>query len=630
AEAQRALAAHPWPDGADLRVRMGLHTGEPTPSGGGYVGLDLHRAARICAAGHGGQVLLSDAIRGLAGRAVPDGVGLRDLGEHRLKDLQHPEHLFQLLIPGLPSEFPPLRTLEARPHNLPLQATTLLGRAREVAAARERVLRDDVRLLTLTGPGGTGKTRLALQVAAELIDHFADGVFFVPLAPISDPGLVASTVALTLGIRDPGGRPVLENLREHLRDRQILLVLDNFEQILLAAPLVGELLAVCRGLKVLVTSRAPLELRGEQEFPVPPLALPDPKHPPPIEALGQYGAVALFIERATAIRPDFAVTNDNAPAVAEICVRLDGLPLAIELAAVWIRLLSPQAMLTRLERRLPLLTGGARDLPARQQTLRGAIAWSYDLLDEGERALFRRLAIFVGGCTLEAAEAVCNPEGDLGLDVLDGVASLVAKSLLRQEEGPEGEPRFGMLETIREYGLEQLEADATRGRHAAFFLAFAEEAEPKLLGAEQVTWLQRLEAEHDNFRAVLGRSRVGEVAADVGLRLAGALQWYWRVRGLLGEGRGWAETMLALPGAAARTAARARALNAAARLANLQADYTAARPLALESAAIAREVGDLAGVARAGPAGVCGDGCGKRAPGAVTLGGERGALPDGR
>jgi non-specific serine/threonine protein kinase len=496
-----------------------------------------------------------------------------------------------------------LRTRETRPGDLPLQPTALLGRDREVAAALERLLRPEVRLLTLTGPGGTGKTRLALEVAVELVNQFADGVVLVPLAALSDPELVPATIAQTLGLREVSGRSLLEGVAGFLRDKQLLLLLDNFEQILPAAPAVAEFLAACPRLKVLVTSRAPLELSGEHEQVVPPLPLPDLAHLPPPEALLGYGAVALFVQRAAALKPEFALTEDNAPAVAAICCRLDGLPLALELAAARIRLLSPAAILSRLERRLPLLTSGARDLPQRQQTLRNTIAWSNDLLNETERLLFRRLAVFAGGFTLEAAEAVADPDGTPGIDVLDDIGSLVAQSLLVQQEGPDGEPRIGMLETIREYGLEQLaacgEAEVTRGRHAAYFLALAEKAEPKLLGAEQVTWLQYLEAERENFRAVLARSRDGEVAADVGLLLVGALQWYWRLRGPLSEGRVWTEAMLGLPGAAAPTAARARALNAAARLANLQADFPAARALAVECAAIARTVGDLATVAHA-------------------------------
>ncbi|MFQ5794857.1 MAG: AAA family ATPase [Candidatus Bipolaricaulia bacterium] len=391
-----------------------------------------------------------------------------------------------------------------------------------------------MRLLTLTGAGGTGKTRLGLQAAADLIDDFEDGVYFVDLAPISDPGLVVSAIAQKMGVREAevGGRPLLDSLKEHLRDKQILLLLDNFEQVVAAAPQVAELLAACAWLKLLVTSREPCHVRGEHVFPVPPLALPEPdrKRPLAIEYLMQYEAVRLFIDRAQAVKPDFAVTHENAPAVAEICIRLDGLPLAIELAAARITLLPPQVMLARLGSRLKLLTGGARDLPARQQTLRATIDWSYDLLDASEQTLFERLSVFVGGCTLEVAEAVCNGTGDLELDVdvLDGLASLVDKNLLRQEEQVEGAPRFLMLETIREYGLERLEAsgeaEATQRTRADYYLALAEQAEPKLWGGpEQGEWLDRLEVEHDNLRAALAWcEQSGE--CEVGLRLGVALR----------------------------------------------------------------------------------------------------------
>ncbi len=597
--AQRALAAHRWPDDAEPWVRMGLHTGEPTSSGGGYVGLDVHRGARICAAAHGGQVLLSDAVRALAERALPERVGLRDLGEHRLKDLQQSEHIFQLVIPDLRSEFPAIQTLEARPNNLPAQATPLIGREREIEAARALLLREGVRLVTLTGPPGIGKTRLGLQLAADLLDHFPDGVFFVVLAPISDPSLVASVIAQTLDIREAGGRPASELLKDALRDTRRLLVLDNFEQILPAAPLVAELLGACPGLKVLVTSRAVLRLSGEYDFSVPPLLLPAQRPLPPLDQLTQYEAVRLFIERAQAAKADFAVTNENAPAVAEICHRLDGVPLAIELAAVRIRLVSPPAMLARLAHRLPLLTGGARDRPGRQQTLRDTITWSHDLLDRSEQRLFRRLAVFVGGCTLEVTEAVCTVGGDLGIDVLDGLGSLVDKSLLRQVEH-QREPRFGMLETIREFALEQLQASGELGdlrrRHAAYFLGLAEEAEPKLRTAEQDRWLARLESEQDNLRAVLAWSQAEAGEAQTGQRLAGALGWFWYVHGHHTEGRRWLDTVLAAGGGAAGTV-RAKALAAAGQLVQRQAEYGRATAMIEEALALYRAAEDTSGVA---------------------------------
>ena len=598
--AQRALAAHPWPEGAPIRVRMGLHTGEGTLGGDNYAGLDVHRAARIAAAGHGEQVLLSAATCALVQGTLPAGVETRDLGEHRLKDLERPEELAQLVITGLRADFPPPRTLTARPSNLPVQVTSFIGREREVAAVRE--LLGGTRLLTLTGPGGTGKTRLGLRAAGELLGDFADGVFFVPLAPISDPALVPSTIAGALRVEEEASRPVSETLRDWLRGRELLLVLDNFEQLVPAASLVGELLSAAPRLKALVTSRAVLHLAGEQEFPVPPLALPDPRHLPALEALSQYDSVALFIQRARAVRPDFAVTNENAPAVAEICARLDGLPLAIELAAARIRILAPQAILARLEHRLTLLTGGARDLPARQQTLRDAIAWSYDLLEPAERRLFDRLSVFVGGWAFESGEAVCDPDRALGIDLLDGLSSLIDKSLLRQEEAAHGEPRFQMLETIREFGLERLEAGGDRGavlrRHAAHFGALAEEAEPELTGARQAEWLDRLEHEHDNLRAAL-RWAIDADEAQTGLRIGGAIWRFWHLRSHLREGRDWLERLLALPDAQAETAARGRALGAAGSLAYWQGDHETTRRHYEASLAAYRAAGDRRGTAEA-------------------------------
>jgi predicted ATPase/class 3 adenylate cyclase len=603
-EAQRALASHQWPDDASVRVRMGLHTGEPVLAGGGYVGLDVHRAARIGAAAHGGQILLSQSTRDLVATELPEGAALLDLGAHRLKDLQQPEHLYQLVVPDLPADFPPPRTLDAHFHNLPEQPTPLLGRDREVATVRALLLREDVRLVTLTGPGGMGKTRLGLQVAAELSDRFDDGVFFVALAPIADPGLVVPTFAQTLGLRESGARSAMESLQAYLARKQVLLLLDNFEQVVAMAPAVAELLAACPRLKALVTSRQTLRLRGEHEFPVPPLELPEA--PDNLQTLSQCAASALFIERALAVQPDFSVTQADAHAVAEICRRLDGLPLAIELAAARVKLLSPQAMLARLSRRLDLLTDGPRDLPFRQQTLRDTIGWSYDLLAPGEQTLFRRLAVFSGGWSLEAAEAVCPVGGGEGIGVLEGLGSLVDKSLVRRNVvGPQREPRFSMLETIREYGLEQLgasgEAEALRRAHAAYYLALAEEAAPYLTGSEQSIWLERLERDHDNLRAALGWARDrGDVA--LGLRLAGALWRFWYTRGYLSEGRGWLEDMLTL---SERTddpaigSMRTKALYGAATLASTQNDFNRALVLWEASLALSREVGDKAVAASA-------------------------------
>jgi predicted ATPase/class 3 adenylate cyclase len=550
-EIQRAFAAERWPTPRPIQVRIGLHTGEAELRDGDYYGSAVNRCARIRAIGHGGQTLLSEATAALLRNDLPATTSLVDLGEHRLKDLVRPERVFQLTSSDLRTDFPPLVSLDARPNNLPVQPTPLIGRQREIEAVRDLLSRHDVRLVTLTGPGGTGKTRLALQVTAELIDDFQDGVFFVELAPIGDPTLVVPTIAQSVGLQDVGGRPALDALIDYLSDKRLLLLLDNFEQILAAAPVVADLLGAAPGLKVLVTSRAVLHLRGEHEFPVPPLGLPEPGRRSLARELASYPAIALFSQRATAVRPGFALTDENALAVADICRRLDGLPLAIELAAARVKLLAPQAMLARLERRLPLLTGGARDLPERQRTLRGAIAWSYDLLDEPERRLFRRLAVFVGGCTVDAAEAIGAVDGEPGVDIFDGIASLVDKSLLRQHDGPDGEPRFAMLETIREFGLEQLaaadEEASVRHRHLDWFADFAERCQPGVFGPEGPAWLDRMAAELDNLRAATGWSMTEPTSggARAGLRVAGALQQLWLWRDNLAEGQRWLEQTLA-------------------------------------------------------------------------------------
>ena len=614
AEAQRTLAKQLWPEGGALRVRVGLHTGEPArDEDGGYLGIDVHLAARLMAVGHGGQVLLSQTARDLVKNHLPLGVGLRALGEHRLKDLAHPESIWQLVIAGLPADFPPLKSLDNRPHNLPAQLTRLIGRDKEVAAACALLRRDDVRLLTLTGAGGAGKTRLSQQLASELLEDYDDGVFFVALAPLSDPGLAASALAQALGVREVAGRPLPETLTEHLREKRLLLVLDNFEQIVAAAPLVADLLAACPQLNVLVTSRTALRVRGEHEFAVPPLALPGRRPPPPREILSLFASVQLFIERARAARPDFAITDENAPAIAEICHRLDGLPLAIELAAARVKLLPPQAMLARMdEHRLNVASGVGRDVSERQRTLRGAIAWSYDLLEEGEQALFRRLAVFTGGCTLEAAEAVCNgapvrertTDGQLGLDVFEGMASLLDNSLLWQHEAENGEPRFSPLETIREFGLEKLaesgeEEAALRQRHADFFLTLAEAAHPQLLGSpEQARWIERLEREQDNLRAALAYLTEAEPAA--GLRLATALARFWRTAGHDAELREALGRALERDGGAAPAPVRALALREMGEVLGRTRDrehHARSQALLEESAALSRRTGDLKNLA---------------------------------
>src|SRR3984957_1435453 len=494
----------------------------------------------------------------------------------------------------------PVRHSEPRPNNLPVMRATFIGREDEAAVLRQLLNRIDVRLVTLTGPGGIGKTRLALQVASEIASEFPGGVCFIPLAAVGEHALVASTIVQAVGIRETDNQSPQERLKEYAAalDQPMLLVLDNFEHLIPAAGIVAQLLAAGPKLKLVVTSQSPLHVYGEHEFPVPPLALPDPKSMPPLEVLSRLPAVALFVERAQAVKHEFALTKENAPVVAAICARLDGLPLAIELAAARIKMLSPAAMLARLESRLNLLTGGARDLPTRQQTLRSTVDWSYGLLNSSEQTLFRRLSVFAGGCTLEGAEAVCDTKGDLGLDILDGMASMVDKSLAQQVEHADAETRFVMLSTIREYALERLvesnDESAARRAHAAYYLVLAEE------GAEDVVahpeWLDRFEIEHDNFRLALDYlTKTGD--AEWGLRLGAALFRFWETREHLTEGRDAFTRLLALPGTASPPKLRARALFAAAVLAGEQGNYGSARQLFEDSLETCVELNDNRGVA---------------------------------
>jgi predicted ATPase/class 3 adenylate cyclase len=607
---QRVLAEHAWPEGISVRVRIGLHTGEPKLTADGYIGMDVHHAARIMSAGHGGQILLSPTTRQLVEQHLPAGTYLQDLGEHRLKDLQRPSYLFQLSLEDLPANFPPLKTLDTHPNNLPIQPTPFIGREKEVAAVAQMLSRPDVRLVTLSGPGGVGKTRLALQVAAELCDDFTDGVFIVALAPVNAPEQVVSALAQTLGISESSDLPLFSLLEAALKEKQLLLLLDNFEQVVDAAVMLAELLASCPRLKVVVTSRMRLQVRAEHEFIVPPLSVPILKHLPDVKTLSHYEAVALFIERAQAIKPDFLVTNANAPAVAAICAHLDGLPLAIELAAARVKHFSPHTLLDRIEQGLSVLSGGARDLPARQQTLRGAIAWSYDLLSPEEQKLFRHLAVFVDGWSLEASEAICKARGRLAGDMLEGMASLVDKSLLRQEEQAAGETRFWMLQTLREFGLEQLtrseELEATRQAHAEYYLWLAEEAQPSLQATEQGKWMIRLEQEHENLRAalfwLLAQARVGreqsKQQAERALRFCTALSWFWSIRGYSREGQNFLELALVLRENVS-VPVKVKAFHTAANLAFLLDDTERTEKLGSESLNLFRELGDKAGMADA-------------------------------
>jgi predicted ATPase/class 3 adenylate cyclase len=594
--AQLAILEHPWPDGAVPRVRMAVHTGEPSVNAGELVGLDLHRAARICGAGHGGQILVSGTAAALVGGNLPARVELRDLGRHRLRDVPEPERLFQVLHPDLRREFPPPRSIDISSNNLPRPATSFVGRTQEIADVKR--LLAATKVLTLTGIGGCGKTRLALESVRDLGEAYADGVWFVELAGLQESRLVANTVASALGVIATQGTTLEHTLLEYLRRRTVLLLIDNCEHLITScAQLVAELTRSCPDLQVLATSREPLGLPGEAVWQVPPLSLPETEQPLTAEGLMRYEATRLFVERAAATGRPLALSDRDAAAVGSICRRLDGIPLAIELAAARVQLLSVGQIAERLDARFSLLTGGSRIATPRQRTLRGALDWSYELLSHKERVLMRRLAVFAGSWTLEAAEAICPGDGLDASDILDTLGQLVSKSLV-VANAPGGRTEYRMLETVREYAQERLEEaqeiPGTRARHLQWYLDLAERAEGELSGPAQATWLGTLQPEYDNFRVALEWCKLNESTGDAGLRLAEALWQFWYVRGNFSEGRMWLDTMLSRHRAI--DGLRAKALREAGFLAWRQGDYDGAAALGNEGLALFRQLGDLAGM----------------------------------
>ncbi len=596
--AQQSLHAEAWDDDPELRVRMALHTGAAQEREEDYFGTSVNRVARLLACAHGGQTILSRATYELVREEAPEGVAFADLGEHSLRDLSRPEHVLQLCHPDLPSDFPPLRSLQGLAHNLPLQLTSFIGREREIEEVKRLLAR--TRLLTLTGVGGAGKTRLALQVAAEVLEDYADGVWLIELGPLADPELVAQTVASALGLREQPGRSIEETLTDHLRSRSCLLIVDNCEHVLDAcARLSDELLRSCPELKVLGSSREGLGIAGETTYHVLSLSVPEVTDEVTSASVTRYESIRLFCDRAESHRPSFQITDANAGAVAQICRRLDGIPLAIELAAARVRAMPVEQIAERLDDRFRLLTGGSRAALPRQRTLQALIDWSYDLLDERERTLLRRLSVFAGGWTLEAAEAVCSGDPIEQWEVLDLLTGLVAKSVAVYEEQEAG-PRYRLLETVRQYARDRLlqsaEGAATRGRHRDYFVALVTDPSARPQATSRADWLDYLEVEHDNLRTALDWCEQTGDGAEAGLRFASGLCEFWVARGHLGEGRRRLRAALSRA-TDRRTPARADALHGAGWLAVTQGDYPAARSLYREAVAIRQELGQRGALA---------------------------------
>ncbi len=600
-QAQRNLHREAW-EPAPIKVRMGIHSGAAQLSEDnqriGYTGYTtLALTKRIMSAGHGGQVLLSGATRALVLDELPENIEILDLGEKRLKDLLRPEHLSQVNSPDLPNIFPPLKTLETFPNNLPMQLTTFIGREKEIGEIKAEL--EGHRLVTLTGSGGTGKTRLSLQVAADLLETFEQGVWFVELAPLSDPELIPQTILSTIGIGEEAGRPPLDILKEYLQDKKVLLVLDNCEHLIEAcAKVTSTLLNASASLKILASSREALGLKGELSYPVPSLSLPDPKNPPAIEQLSQYEAVRLFLDRTQLVAARFTPDKDNAAFIVQICYRLDGIPLAIELAAARIKMMSVGQISQRLDDRFRLLTGGARTALPRQQTLRALIDWSYDLLNHSERLLLRRLSVFAGGWTLEAAEEVCAGDGIDPYEIMDLLGQIVNKSLVAVIECSDcSEIRYRMLETIRQYARERLletgGSESVHARHLAYFVKLAERAGPELTRSNQAWWLNHLEDELDNLRMALEWAQTADIAS--GLRLLVASSSLWGSHGNPHELSDWLGSLLErYP---VKDPLRTHALAIYAWRIAMEEDFAWSRRIADQSLALSREISDRPGEA---------------------------------
>jgi predicted ATPase/class 3 adenylate cyclase len=596
---QLTLSAEPWDETGPIRVRMAIHTGAAEERDGDYFGTEINRVARLLDAGHGGQILVSGATEQVVRHELPRGMELLDLGEHRLKDLTRADHIYQLAAPGLALDFPLLATLTIRPNNLPIQTTTFLGREQDISEVKR--LLEHARLVALLGTGGVGKTRLALQVAVQVLENYPDGVCFTDLAPLADPRLLPQTVASALAVQERPGEPMQITLLQALRDKHLLLLLDNCEHLIEAcAQLADDILRTCPKIQILATSREPLRLAEEVRWQVSPLPVPEPDQQGDLDQLGQAEAVRLFLDRAAAIVSGFRLTRENGPAIAEIVRHLDGIPLAIELAAARVNVLSSEQIAQRLDNRFQLLKRGSRAALPRQQTLEALIDWSYDLLSEAEQLLFQCLSVFAGGFTLEAAETICAGNGVEGDDVMELLGQLAEKSLVVVDE-QRPRYRYRLLESLRQYARKQLRQhgyeDHLQREHARYFLSLAEQAAPNLFSDVQAEWFTRLRAELDNFRVVLEWARTRDL--EIGLRLATALWRVWWLGGQVAEGRAQLERLWGAQVQPVSLKIRLDALHVRGNLAFRDGDYTEARVHFEEMRLLAEQSDDLERVVKA-------------------------------